>query len=70
MEYEDLEFENTPPDIVQKDVCNNLLPSTSRQKYEIAYSNLKDWRIQVKVNSFSEYTLLVYFEELSRKLKP
>ena len=27
MEYEDLEFENTPPDIVQKasDVCNNLV---------------------------------------------
>lgn len=72
MEFEDLEFENTPPDIVQKasDVCNNLLPTTSREKYEIAYSNFMDWRMQAKVNSFSESTLLVYFEELSRKLKP
>ena len=62
MEYEDLEFENTPPDIVQKasDVCN-LLPSTSRQKYKIAYSNFMDWRMQAKVNSFSESTLVSLF---------
>lgn len=70
MEYEDLEYENTPPDIVQKassDVCNNLLPSTSSQKYEIAYSYFMYWRMQAKVISFSENTWSVYFEELSRK---
>lgn len=71
MEYEDLELENTPPEIVEKaiDVCNNLLPSTSREKYEIAYRNFMDWKMKAKVNSCSENTLLVYFEELSRRLK-
>ncbi|XP_074030304.1 uncharacterized protein [Leptinotarsa decemlineata] len=48
MEYEDLELENTPPEIVQRDVCNNLPPSTSREKYEIANRNFMDWKMKAK----------------------
>lgn len=68
----DTELENTPPDISEKasEVCNSLLPKTSKEKYELAYKKFMDWRKNKNIIcSFSENVLLVYFEELSKTLK-
>jgi integrase len=66
------EYENlTPPEVVEKaaKVCENLLPSMSKERYEHAYNQFMDWRLKNKVNSFSEKILVAYFGDLSAKYK-
>lgn len=66
------EIENlTPPEIVEQATraANNLLPVKSAKTYEQFYSQFMNWRIKNKVSSFSENVLIVYFDELSKKLK-
>lgn len=67
----DSEFECTPPEIKEKatSVSLNLLPETSRYRYETTYQKFQEWKARNNVKSSSENVLLVYFEELSRKYK-
>lgn len=67
----DSEFECTPPEIKEKatGVSLNLLPETSRYRYETTYQKFQGWKARNNVKSSSENVLLVYFEELSRKYK-
>lgn len=69
MNYNEIEY--TPPEILEKaaEVCNNLLPATSKERYIEAYEKFNEWRRTRKVNSLSEHILLVYFEEISKKYK-
>ena len=67
------EFENSvPPDILEaaKSVSLNLLPEKSKRQYTASYNQFKKWRQTKKTSSFSEEVLIVYFNELSKDMKP
>ena len=51
-------------------VNNELLPAKSRHRYEQVYKLLIDWQNEKKCFSFSEKTLIAYFNEKAKKLKP
>lgn len=67
----EIEISGTPPDIVEKatTVTNNLLPQKSRKTYDKFYNQFMEWRCKNNITSYSENVLLVYFEELSTKMK-
>lgn len=48
----------------------NLIPETSREKYNGAYLTFTNWRKSSSVTIVTEEVLLAYFLELSVKLKP
>src|SRR3978361_59510 len=62
----------TPPEIIEqaKIATDNLLPTRSRERYEIIYQKFMDWRLRKNIKSFSENVMLVYFKELSTTMKP
>lgn len=62
----------TSPEILEKakEVAKSLLPQRSRPKYESAYVKFNQWRLQKKIQSTSESTLLAYFHELAIDHKP
>lgn len=51
-------------------IINKLLPAKSCIKYENTYNSFMKWRTDYKAKTFDENVLIVYFEELSKKLKP
>ncbi|XP_051158528.1 uncharacterized protein LOC127279910 [Leptopilina boulardi] len=61
----------TPPDIrkIAGSVVAGLLPTKSKAIYESAYNAYSEWKKSRNVNATSESTLLVYFDELSKKYK-
>ncbi|KAK5645176.1 hypothetical protein RI129_006476 [Pyrocoelia pectoralis] len=65
------EITSTPPDITEKAMVatNNLLPEKSRKIYEKFYNQFMEWRTKNNIASYSENVLIVYFEELSNKIK-
>lgn len=64
-------IENTPPSIkAALNVTNSLLPQKSKEIYEFHYSKFMDRQKEMNVNSFFENSMLVYFREISKKLKP
>ncbi|KAK5641228.1 hypothetical protein RI129_009775 [Pyrocoelia pectoralis] len=67
----DDEITSTPPDITEKAMVatNNLLPEKSRKIYEKFYNQFMEWRTKNNIASYSENVLIVYFEELSNKIK-
>lgn len=62
----------TPPEIIEqaKIATDNLLPTRSRERYEIIYKRFMDWRLKNNIKSFSENVMLAYFQELSNTMKP
>jgi integrase len=69
----DCEKENlTPPEILERaaTTTSSLLPKKSVKTYERCYSEFMAWRAKNKVGNFSENVVVVYFDELSTKLKP
>ena len=67
------EFENSvPTDILEtaKSVSLNLLPEKSKRQYAASYNQFKKWRQTKNFRSFSEEVLIVYFNELSKDMKP
>ena len=65
-------FEATSPNIgeIARDAFSNLLPTKSKEKYEIAYENFKNYKKQIRTTSSSENILMAYFTELKKKYKP
>ncbi|KAJ8914666.1 hypothetical protein NQ315_017363 [Exocentrus adspersus] len=63
------EFTLTPPEIIEaaKEIEANLLPEKSQKIYKQTYKKFFDYCTQKK--SYSENVLLVYFGELSKKMK-
>ena len=61
----------TPPTIEERaaKATNSLLPAKSGKIYEQTYLQFMEWRAKNSVNTFSENVLLVYFDDLSKKLK-
>ena len=51
-------------------IINKLLPAKSCVKYENTYNSFMKWKTEQNAKSFEENVLIVYFEELSKKLKP
>lgn len=62
----------TPPEITEAamSATGNLLPIKSRSQYERQYRIFMDWRLENKIESFSENVLLIYFKNLCAKMKP
>lgn len=62
----------TSPEITEQttSTANNLLSATSAKAYEKLYSQFMEWKDINKVSSFSETDLIIYFDALSKKLKP
>lgn len=61
----------TPPKFVEqipRAANNNLLSSKSAEAYEEFYTQFMDWRDKNTTSSFSENVLIVYFDELSKKM--
>ncbi|RVE54348.1 hypothetical protein evm_000833 [Chilo suppressalis] len=67
----DIDENLTPPDILETatKMTNNLLPEKSRKIYEKTYEEFMDWRMKKNTTSYFENVLLVYFQEMSEKLK-
>lgn len=50
-------------------LTENLLPQKSKDSYLKAYDDFIKWKNENN-GSFEENVLIIYFEELSKKLKP
>lgn len=63
---------DVPTELVEaaKNISLNLLPEKSKRQYTAVYNEFKRWRTTKKTTSFAEEIFLVYFDELSRKMKP
>lgn len=48
----------------------DLLPEKSKKQYIICYNKFMKWRESNKATSFSENTILGYFNEISKTMKP
>lgn len=61
----------TPPDIsnIAKEVTSNLLPTKSREKYNLQYKLFMDWCSAKKITRYSENVILAYLSELAAKYK-
>lgn len=72
LQSEDELMQLTPPEIKDqaRDVEFNLLPEKSRTVYELTYSRFMEYRQKKNIGSFSEDVLIVYFSDLSKKIKP
>ena len=53
-----------------ENVSKNLLPVKSKLRYEKAYNDFLQWRIEKKVNSWSKAVFLAYFSEMAEKKAP
>lgn len=64
----DTSFNNTPPDLHAEasNVCLNLLPKKSQQRYEKQYKLFNDWKKSKKTKHVSENVLLAYLSERSK----
>ncbi|XP_048001907.1 uncharacterized protein LOC125238596 [Leguminivora glycinivorella] len=51
-------------------INTDLLPLKSKDRYIYAYENFISWQKDKNANSFSEDTILSYFQDMSRKYKP
>lgn len=66
-------FQDTPPDVIEE--ANNakigLLPEVSKNRYEYVFSIFSKWKESRKISteSFSELTLLAYFQYLYNSKK-
>ena len=65
-------FEGTPPDVAEiaKNAFNDLLPTKSKERCELAYGRFNNYRKQIRTTSSSENILMAYFTELKKKYKP
>lgn len=53
-----------------QNVVNNLLPAKSAELYKQCYEQFVEWQKLQRTSSISEDTMLVYFDKLSKELKP
>lgn len=62
---------STPPNVKHLALIatENLLPTISRERYDVAYKNFMDWKCKNNANSFSETVLLAYFGDISKTYK-
>ena len=65
-------FEGTLPGVAEiaKNAFNDLLPTKSKEKYELAYAKFNNYKKQIRTTSSSENILMAYFTELKKKYKP
>ena len=65
-------FEGTPPDVAEipKGAFNDLLPTKSKERYELEYARFNDYKKKIRTTSSSENILMAYFTELKKKYKP
>lgn len=69
---EENSINSTPSDIKEaaRQITENLLPEKSKEQYKACYLQFTAWQSEKNTTSVSEETMLVYFEELSKKFKP
>ena len=64
-------FEGTPPDVAEiaKGAFNDLLPTKSKERYELEYAKFNDYKKKIRTTPSSENILMAYFTELKQKYK-